>query len=76
MTSVSREGRTSIAECPEGTFFHTSMTNEELYVLVPGNNSLADISDLYIQPSCSYKVQVIANPRSKHMVNVSEVSGA
>ncbi|CAK9803407.1 Tyrosine-protein kinase receptor torso [Anthophora quadrimaculata] len=65
--------KTSGIECPEGSLFYTIKGNQELNVLLPDNSSFIGIPDIYIQPNCSYKIQVIANPRTKRTINVSEV---
>ncbi|XP_076634682.1 receptor-type tyrosine-protein kinase FLT3 isoform X1 [Colletes latitarsis] len=72
VTGVSTGEKTDIPECPEGSIFYTSNNHKQHNVLLPENSIPIDMPDLYIRPNCSYKVQVIANPR-KSMVNPSEV---
>ncbi|XP_048269096.1 vascular endothelial growth factor receptor 3 isoform X4 [Bombus terrestris] len=67
-----REG-TSITECPEGSLFFILKDSTKHNVVLPEYNDLFDIADLYIQLNCSYKVQVLANPRSKYIINTPEV---
>ncbi|KOC67767.1 Vascular endothelial growth factor receptor 3 [Habropoda laboriosa] len=65
--------KTGGTECPEGSLFYTIKGNQQLNILLPENNNLIGIPDMYIQPNCSYKIQVIANPRTKRTINVPEV---
>ncbi|CAK9826925.1 Tyrosine-protein kinase receptor torso [Anthophora retusa] len=65
--------KTSGTECPEGSLFYTMKGNQQLNVLLPDSSSFIGIPDIYIQPNCSYKIQVIANPRTKRTINASEV---
>ncbi|XP_060829853.1 vascular endothelial growth factor receptor 3-like isoform X1 [Bombus pascuorum] len=73
ITGIPIRERTSITECPEGSLFFISKDSIKHNVVLPEYNDLFDITDLYIQLNCSYKVQVLANPRSKYIVNTPEV---
>ncbi|XP_076757297.1 uncharacterized protein LOC143427249 [Xylocopa sonorina] len=59
--------------CPEGSLFYILEGNKQLNASLPEHNNSTELPDLYIQPSCSYKVQVLANPRMKYVANASEV---
>lgn len=72
ITGISSGGTTGM-ECPEGSIFYTLNNDKQCNVLLPEDDDFADIPDLHIQPGCSYKVQVIANPRIKHMKNSPEI---
>ncbi|XP_076396960.1 receptor-type tyrosine-protein kinase FLT3 isoform X1 [Megachile rotundata] len=72
ITGISSKETTG-AECPEGSIFYTLNNDKQLNVLLPEDNDFADMPDLHIQPGCTYKVQVIANPRLKHMKNSPEI---
>ncbi|XP_015437462.1 PREDICTED: mast/stem cell growth factor receptor Kit-like [Dufourea novaeangliae] len=63
----------STSECPEGSIFYISNNDKQRYVLLPENNMFIDMPDLHVRPNCSYKVQVIANPRTKSLVNPPEI---
>ncbi|XP_043524092.1 vascular endothelial growth factor receptor 3-like [Frieseomelitta varia] len=63
----------NVAECPKGSFFSILKGNAKHNIVFPEYNDLFNIPDLYIQPNCSYKVQVFANPRSKYVLNAPEV---
>ncbi|XP_078041812.1 uncharacterized protein LOC144472516 [Augochlora pura] len=67
------EGKESdTSECPRGSIFH--VVKDKRYALLPVNSvSSIDVPDLYIRPNCTYKVQVIANPRTKSTVKPTEV---
>ncbi|XP_033337466.2 vascular endothelial growth factor receptor 3 isoform X1 [Megalopta genalis] len=53
------------SKCPRGSTYHP-IYNDKQYAVLPVNNmSSIDVPDLYIRPNCTYKVQVIANPRSR-----------
>ncbi|XP_026673736.1 mast/stem cell growth factor receptor Kit-like [Ceratina calcarata] len=56
-------------ECTNATKFYY-IYKERLSALIPNDNNFSGVPELYIQPNCSYKVQVIANPS---MNNGSEV---
>ncbi|OAD57872.1 Insulin-like receptor [Eufriesea mexicana] len=71
--SISIREKTNTSECPEGSLFYTLRGNKKFNVLLPEYNSLVDVSDLYLHPNCSYKVQVFANPRTKYSINTPEV---
>lgn len=60
-------------ECPEGSNFYTIRNNEQFNVLLPETDDLENLPDVHIHPGCSYKIEVIANPRMKHMLNIPHV---
>ncbi|XP_029050762.1 mast/stem cell growth factor receptor kita-like [Osmia bicornis bicornis] len=72
ITTVPNMEKTN-AECPEGSTFYTVHNNKQFNVLLPETNDLEDLPDVHIQPGCSYKIEVIANPRTKHMINIPQV---
>ena len=74
VTSVQTGDETNILDCPEGSILHTSNDVGRRTVLLPENSMSGDMPDLYIRPNCSYKVQVITNPRTKSMPKPPEVS--
>lgn len=74
VTGIPIKGESKVAECPKGSFFSILKGNAKHNIVFPEYNDLFNIPDLYIQPNCSYKVQVFANPRSKYVLNASEVS--
>ncbi|XP_012236822.1 vascular endothelial growth factor receptor 3-like isoform X2 [Bombus impatiens] len=73
VTGIPIRERTSITECPQGSLFFILKDSTKHNVVLPEYNDLFDIADLYIQLNCSYKVQVLANPRSKYIVNTPEI---
>lgn len=69
------EEKTNIIKCSEGSLFYIlkQTQDKKFNVLLPEYSNLDDIPDLYIKPDCSYKVQVLANPRTKYITNIPEV---
>lgn len=70
------EEKTNIIKCSEGSLFYIlkQTQDKKFNVLLPEYSNLDDIPDLYIKPDCSYKVQVLANPRTKYITNIPEVN--
>ncbi|KAI4483139.1 hypothetical protein M0804_008194 [Polistes exclamans] len=64
VTSISSE-KSNITICPEGTLYYRTQNNSQLNVLLPQNELSIDVPEMYIHPSCSYKIEVYANPRTK-----------
>ncbi|KOX74554.1 Vascular endothelial growth factor receptor 2 [Melipona quadrifasciata] len=73
VTGIPIRGETTVTECPKGSFFSILKGNAKHNIVFPEYNDLFNIPDLYIQPNCSYKVRVFANPRSKYVLNAPEV---
>ncbi|XP_076683959.1 uncharacterized protein LOC143376992 [Andrena cerasifolii] len=74
VTSIQTGNETNILDCPEGSILYTSNNVWQRIVVLPENGMSGDMPDLYIRPNCSYKVQVITNPRRKFMSKPPEVS--
>lgn len=74
VTGIPIRGQANVADCPKGSFFSVLKGNAKRNVVFPEYNDLFDMPDLYVQPDCSYKVRVFANPRSKYVLNAPEVS--
>ncbi|KAI4496150.1 hypothetical protein M0802_008017 [Mischocyttarus mexicanus] len=64
VTSISSE-KSNLAICPEGTLYYRTQNNSQLDVLLPQNELSTDVPEMYIHPSCLYKIEVYANPRKK-----------
>lgn len=74
VTGIQTERKTNTPGCPEGSIFDILNNGKQQNVLLPENNLSVGIPDFYILPNCSYKIQVIANPRKRSSVNPTEVS--
>nr|XP_031830019.1 receptor-type tyrosine-protein kinase FLT3-like [Nomia melanderi] len=74
--SLTTVSNITLPECPELTMIHVLenvMYEKQHYVLLPENSMSADVPDSYIQSNCSYKVKVIANPRTKYSAKPAEI---
>ncbi|XP_058799626.1 receptor-type tyrosine-protein kinase FLT3-like isoform X2 [Phymastichus coffea] len=57
--------RSNDSVCSEGSIFYVGDSINQTNVLLPENRFLEDAADeLDVEPGCSYKIQVFANPRS------------
>ncbi|XP_035722626.1 vascular endothelial growth factor receptor 2-like isoform X1 [Vespa mandarinia] len=72
VTSISSE-KSNLAICPEGTLYYRTQNNSQLNVLLPQNKLSIDVPEMYIHPSCSYKIEVYANPRTKPTGTAQEI---
>ncbi|XP_076235688.1 uncharacterized protein LOC143180047 [Calliopsis andreniformis] len=73
VTGIQTEKDTNTLNCREKSIFYTVNNGRQQSVLLPTNNIFVDMPDFHIQPNCSYKVQVIANPRPKFLINPAEI---
>ncbi|XP_076652548.1 uncharacterized protein LOC143358912 isoform X2 [Halictus rubicundus] len=75
ITDARTEGSTTgVPECPVGSISHLVNNAKQQYALLPVDSmSSINLPDLYIRPNCTYRVQVIANPRIKSMRKPAEV---
>ncbi|XP_076300533.1 uncharacterized protein LOC143218874 [Lasioglossum baleicum] len=74
MDARTEDETTAVSECPEGAIFQVLDNGQQHYALLPANSmSSIGMPDLHIIPNCTYKVQVIANPRTKSMRKPAEV---
>lgn len=60
--------------CPEEGIFYTTTDDNLFNIVLPENSLLSDVPELQIRPSCSYEIQVFANPRVNANSNVAKVS--
>ncbi|KAL2728049.1 vascular endothelial growth factor receptor 1-like [Vespula maculifrons] len=72
VTSMSSE-KSNLAICPKGILSYITKNNSELNVLLPQSELSTGVPESYIRPSCSYKIEVYANPRKKPTGTAQEI---
>ncbi|XP_044580271.1 receptor-like tyrosine-protein kinase kin-15 isoform X1 [Cotesia glomerata] len=64
--------------CPEESIFYTTTTtttDDNLFnIVLPENSLLSDVPELQIRPSCTYEIQVFANPRANANSNAAKIN--
>ncbi|XP_074097058.1 uncharacterized protein LOC141526143 isoform X2 [Cotesia typhae] len=65
--------------CLEESIFYTTTTttttDDNLFnIVLPENSLLSDVPELQIRPSCTYEIQVFANPRVNANSNVAKIN--
>ncbi|XP_063979426.1 insulin-like growth factor 1 receptor [Diachasmimorpha longicaudata] len=64
-----------LSDCPlEESIFHTTGSAQETNIVLPENNVFSDIPELTIRPTCTYEIQVIAQPRTAGEANTAKIN--
>ncbi|XP_043289633.1 tyrosine-protein kinase receptor torso-like [Venturia canescens] len=71
ITSLNKHDDASL--CPEETLFYTTRDADRCQVILPENQFFSDAPELSVRPSCTYGIQVFANPRNNPKTKVPEV---
>ncbi|CAD6240447.1 GSCOCG00008793001-RA-CDS [Cotesia congregata] len=60
--------------CPEESIFYTTTDDNLFNIVLPENSLLSDVPELQIRPSCTYEIQVFANPRVNANSNAAKIN--
>ncbi|XP_012270587.1 vascular endothelial growth factor receptor 2 [Orussus abietinus] len=63
ISSVTENTDNDIIECPEESLYYTTKNGSQLNALLPAHQLFSNLPEFFVRPSCSYKIQVRANPR-------------
>ncbi|XP_015591963.1 vascular endothelial growth factor receptor 2 [Cephus cinctus] len=63
ITTVSNGTEEESANCPEDSLYYTTKNRSQLNALLPENRFMSVIPEINIIPTCTYSIQVHANPR-------------
>ncbi|XP_015117092.1 uncharacterized protein LOC107041175 isoform X2 [Diachasma alloeum] len=65
----------NVSDCPlEENIFQTTWNAEQTSIVLPENKFLSEIPELTIRPTCTYEIQVIAQPRAAGTSNTAKIN--